>query len=107
MRTASKLKSLRLTKYHDMRRMLCLIKQHAMKTYWMSGGIALRILNPDSTWRWVVRYMPRPLYPQGMSTWYPLDRRLGGLQNQSGSGGEEKKFSAPTGNQNPVVQPVA
>jgi hypothetical protein len=26
----------------------------------------------------------RPLYPQGKSPWYPLDRRLGGPQSQSG-----------------------
>jgi len=31
-----------------------------------------------------------PLYPQGKSPWYPLDRRLGGLQSPSGRGGEEK-----------------
>jgi hypothetical protein len=29
-------------------------------------------------------------HPQGKSTWYPLDRRLGGPQSRSGSGGEEK-----------------
>jgi len=31
-----------------------------------------------------------PLYPQGKSPWYPLDRRLGGPQSCSGQGGEEK-----------------
>jgi hypothetical protein len=31
-----------------------------------------------------------PLYPQGKSPQSPLDRRLGGHQNQSGHGGEEK-----------------
>jgi hypothetical protein len=35
-------------------------------------------------------FTPRPLYPQGNSPWYPLDRRLGGPQSQSGHGGEEK-----------------
>jgi hypothetical protein len=34
--------------------------------------------------------MPRPLYPQGYSPWYPLDRRLGGPQSRFGRGGEEK-----------------
>jgi hypothetical protein len=38
----------------------------------------------------VVSFSPRPLYPQGKSPWYPLDRRLGGPQSQSGYGGEEK-----------------
>jgi hypothetical protein len=32
----------------------------------------------------VVSFTSRPLYPQGKSPWYPLDRRLGGR------GGEEK-----------------
>jgi hypothetical protein len=28
----------------------------------------------------MVSFTPRPLYPQGKSPWYPLDRRLGGPQ---------------------------
>jgi hypothetical protein len=28
-----------------------------------------------------------PLYPQGKSPWYPLDKRLGGPQRRSESGG--------------------
>jgi hypothetical protein len=35
----------------------------------------------------VVSFMRRPLYPQGKSPWYPLDRRFGGPQSRSGSGG--------------------
>jgi hypothetical protein len=27
------------------------------------------------SWRWVVSFMPRPLYPRGKSPRYPLDRR--------------------------------
>jgi hypothetical protein len=27
----------------------------------------------------VVSFTPRPLYPQGKSPWYPLDKRLDGL----------------------------
>jgi len=34
--------------------------------------------------------MPWPLYHQGKSPWYPLDRRLGGPQSWSGHSGEEK-----------------
>jgi hypothetical protein len=30
---------------------LCLTKQHAMKTYWRSGGIALHILDLSTRWR--------------------------------------------------------
>jgi hypothetical protein len=37
-----------------------------------------------------VSFAPRPLYPQGKSPWYPLDRRLGRPQSRSGRGGKEK-----------------
>jgi hypothetical protein len=57
---------------------LILTKHHAMKTYWRSGGIAPRILDLDTRWRWVDSFMPRPLYHQGKSHRYPLDRRLSG-----------------------------
>jgi len=41
------------------------------------------------------------LYP-----WYPLKRRLGEPQSQSGWW-QREKFPAPAGNKIPVVQPVA
>jgi hypothetical protein len=68
---------------------LFLTKHHTMKTYWRSGGIAPRIPDLGTTWRSVVSFTPRPLYPQGKSPWYPLDRRLGGAQSRSGHGGED------------------
>jgi hypothetical protein len=40
--------------------------------------------------RQMVSFTPQPLYPQGNSPWYSLDRRLGGPQSHSGCGGEEK-----------------
>jgi hypothetical protein len=46
-------------------------------------------------WKWVVRFTPRPLYPQGKCPCYPLDRRLGGPQNLSGRGDEEKNSQSP------------
>jgi len=36
-------------------------------------------------------------YPQGKSSWYPLDRRLGWHQSHSGRGGEEKNSQPPSG----------
>jgi hypothetical protein len=54
---------------------------------WGSWGTAPRILNVGTRWRWVVSFAPRPLYPR-----QSLDRRLGGPQNRSGRGGEEKKI---------------
>jgi hypothetical protein len=60
-----------------------------MKT-WGAGGITPYIFSLSTRWKWVVSFTPRPLYPQGKSPWYPLDRRLGGPQIQSGCcGGEE------------------
>jgi hypothetical protein len=76
---------------------LCLAKHRAMKTYWRSGSIAPSILD-IGTRRWMVSFTPQPLYPQEKSTWYPLDRRLGGPQSRSGHGGEEKNSPAPAGN---------
>jgi hypothetical protein len=44
----------------------------------------------------MVSFMPRLLYPQGQSLWYPLDRMLGGPQSCSGHSGEEKNFQPLT-----------
>jgi len=83
---------------------LCLTKSHVVKTcpllnsaprhedLWVSGGIAPRILNLGTRWRWVVSFAPQPLYPQGKSPRFPLVRRLGGPQSRSGWGGEQKDF---------------
>jgi len=43
---------------------LCLITHHAMKTYWESGGIAPRILNLGTRWRWSDSFTLRSLYPR-------------------------------------------
>jgi hypothetical protein len=48
-----------------------------------------------SSRRWVVSFMPLPLYPQGKSSRYPLDRRLGGPQSRCGRHGETKIFAPP------------
>jgi hypothetical protein len=40
----------------------------------------------------MVSFTPRPVYPQGKNSWYPLDRRLGGPQSHSGRGEEEKNY---------------
>jgi hypothetical protein len=79
---------------------LCLTKRHAMKTYGGSVGTAPRILDLGTRLRWVLRFTPRPLYPRGKSSWYPLDRRLGGPQSRSWHGGEEKN-SQPL----PAIEP--
>jgi hypothetical protein len=76
---------------------LFLVEHHAMKTYCGSGGIASRILDLGTRWRCVVSFTTQPLYLQGKSPWYPLDRRLGGPQSRSGRGGEEKNPQPPPG----------
>jgi hypothetical protein len=47
--------------------------------------------------------MPWPLYPQGKSPWYPLDRRLSGPQNRSEHGGEEKNSEFLPGLEPPII----
>jgi hypothetical protein len=59
-----------------------------------------------SRWRCVVSFTPRPLYPQGKSPWYPLDRRMGGPQSRSGCNGEEKNFQPLPGLEPPIIEPV-
>jgi hypothetical protein len=63
---------------------------------WGSGSIATHILKLDTSWRPEVSFTPPPppIYPR-----YPLKRRLGELQGQSGRSGEEKKFLFPPGNE--------
>jgi hypothetical protein len=75
-----------------------------MMAYWGSEG---RALDLAIRWRWVVSFTPRPLYPQGRSPWYPLDRKLGGPQSRSGRGGEEKNSQPLPGLEPPIIQPVA
>jgi hypothetical protein len=48
-----------------------------------------------------------PLYPQGKSPWYPLERRLGGPHSWPGRGGEEKNSKPLPGFEPLVIQPVA
>jgi hypothetical protein len=44
---------------------------------------------------------------QEKSPWYPLDRKLGGPQNRSGRGGEEKNLWLLPGLEPPIIQAVA
>jgi hypothetical protein len=51
--------------------------------------------------------MPQMLYYQVKSPWYPLDRRLGGTQSQSGHSSEEKNFQPLPGFKLPIIQLAA
>jgi hypothetical protein len=69
-----------------------------MKAYWGSGGIAPHIPDLGIRWLCVVSFTPRPLYPWGKIPWYPLDRKLGG----------EEENSRPLPGVEPlIIQPVA
>jgi hypothetical protein len=57
---------------------------------WRRGYIDPYFLDLGPTWRWMVSFTPRPLYPREKNSRYPLDRRLGGPQNRSGRHGEVK-----------------
>ena len=48
-----------------------------LKAYWRSRGMAPVILNFNTRWRWVVSFTLQPHHP-----WYPLSRRLVGLQDE-------------------------
>jgi len=52
-----------LSKYHSMKRILCLTKHYDMKTYCESGGIAPpRILNLGTRWRQLASSLSFPLH---------------------------------------------
>jgi len=96
---------------------LCFTRYHAMKTCLLNlsprhegalgrGGLAPRIRNIGTRWRWMVSFPFRQHYPQGKIPQYALDRRLGGPQSRSEWGGKQK-ISPRGDNWTPVVQPVA
>jgi hypothetical protein len=78
-----------------------------MEAYCGRGCIAPTILDFGNRWRWVVSFTNLPLYTQSVSPWYPLDRRLGGLQIRPERGGEEKNSQPLSGLELRIVQPVA
>jgi hypothetical protein len=77
-----------------------------MKAYG-SGCIDPHFLDLGTSWRWVVNFTPRPLYPRGKSPRYPMDRRLGGPQSRSGRFGENSWPYRDSNSDPSVVQPVA
>jgi hypothetical protein len=57
---------------------------------WENGGMTPRIRSLSVRWKCVVSFTARLLYPRGNFPRYPLNRRLGEPEGQSGHGGEEK-----------------
>jgi hypothetical protein len=67
-----------------------------------SGGIAPRILDSGTRWRWVVSFTPRPLCTQGKCPWYPLDWRWVGPRAGLDTV-VKRKFPAPAGTRTPQL----
>jgi hypothetical protein len=87
---------------------LCLTNytQHH-KGVWGSGCIDPYVLDLGASWRWVISFTHRSLYPQGKSPRYPLDRRLGGPQNRPARSGENSWPYRDSNSEASVVQPVS
>jgi hypothetical protein len=68
--------------------------------------IKFHILNLDNSIRWVVSLTVQSLYSLGSSSCWSLNRRLGGLQSQSGCYGDEN-IPPPAGNLTLITQPFA
>jgi hypothetical protein len=82
----------------------CLINEALFHEHiWTSGVIAPHFLT-SALHGGMVSFMPLPIYPRGNSPRNPLDRTVGGPQNQSGRCGKEKNLSLPgieTGSSSP------
>jgi len=81
---------------------LCLNEDHGMKAYWGNGRKAPHIRDFGTGWKWVVSFTPRPLYSQGKSLRWQLDRKLGVEV--------KRKIPSPRRKSNPrtpITQPVA
>jgi hypothetical protein len=55
----------------------------------------------------MVIFMSQPLYPQGKSPWYLLNRRLGASKSQSGHSNSEKNSQLLPGLKPLIIQPLA
>jgi hypothetical protein len=62
-----------------------------------------RFLVLGTSWRTVISFTTRPLYPRGKIPRYPMYRRLRGPQNRSGRY-EEAKIPHPTWTRNPTLK---
>jgi hypothetical protein len=65
--------------------------------------MAACIFKLGTRWRRMVSITPRPLYFQGMTIRYSLDRRVDTPQIRSGGGGEEEKYPFIACNSNRIL----
>jgi hypothetical protein len=68
---------------------------------WGSGCIDQRLFDLGTSWRWVVSFTSRLLYPRVRSPSYRLDRKLGGPQRRS-ERHREVKILTTTGTRTPT-----
>jgi hypothetical protein len=74
-----------------------------------SGKKPPLILDLNTRCLQVAGFKLQPLFFLGKSHWYPLNRRLGGLQSQTGYSGEQKNLLPFSGtkHKSSVFQPMA
>jgi hypothetical protein len=70
---------------------------------WGSGGIVPRIIDLGTRCRWVVRFMPRPLYPPGKEPPVPNEKEAGWGPEPVWTQWPRGKIPVPTGDRTPVV----
>jgi hypothetical protein len=84
-----------------------LTEHRAMKAYWGNGGIAPRILDLGTRWRWVAGFTPVwtrwwrekfPAPPGTRTSGHPARISVNGIQSQHGCN-EEQWHPYPSGNQ--------
>jgi hypothetical protein len=80
------------------------MKHLVVKTYGV-WRFSANIVDHSSKLRLVIRFRPRPLWPQGNHLRYAVSRRLGGPQNRSGRCRGER-ILVPAGNRTFTVHPV-
>lgn len=82
------------------------VSVNAMKKYGGSTGIGPLSFNLDAVFRWEVSLLLRPLCIRAKDARYPLNRTLGGHQNQSGCFGEVIRLLALPRMEPRIVQPT-
>jgi hypothetical protein len=78
----------------------CLIKHHGMRMEVQLNAFLTSALDGSGQ-----LHAPAALTPS-KSPRYPLDRKLGGPQSRSGSGGEKYPIIVPVGNRTQIIQSV-
>jgi hypothetical protein len=71
-----------------------------------NGCVDPRILDLGFSWRRMVIFLPRPLYPPGKSLQYPLHRRLNRPQYRSAWRGEKKNLTHTRTRTPPLARPT-